>query len=141
MSTAKEDWEKILNEAIDLACYFLRKSHEFYPFAVVMHPLGEIQHMEGYTGEERPRSQKVLDLLAAALREYADNGAILCAAIVSDVRLTTVDPPTDATCVHLEHAEEEPMVCHLPYSWNDGNLGTAELFGQSTEALVFKSLS
>lgn|SRR5262245_16774128 len=141
MRNAAEDSERVLNEAIDVACFFLQKSGEFFPFAVVMHPLGEIKHIEGYTGEEHPVAVSLVDLLAAALQEDADAGVISCAAIVSDVRLKSDGPTTDAISIHLEHVAEEPMRCYLPYSWQNAILETGELVGKSTKALVFTKQS
>jgi hypothetical protein len=64
----------------------LRKHGEFFPFAGSMSTSGEIAHVGGYTGDERPSSQEVIDLLIDGLRERATSGDLRAAAICLDVR-------------------------------------------------------
>ena len=95
----------------------LAKHGEFFPFGGYMDVGGGIAHVGGWTGEEQPPSQDVIDVTVRGLCQQAELREIRAAAICLDVRTT---PPgqtekTDAISVRLEHSNGEAVDVFLPY--------------------------
>jgi hypothetical protein len=138
---SRDQLDSLLDEACSLACYFLEKNREFFPFAVAMGKEGEIRHIQGFTGVEQPTSPEVLKLLEAGLRAEAQDGSIVACAVVKDIRLTPVSTnvSTEAVAVALEHHADEPVMCFLPYSFDGSVLLTGEIIAQRGERKIFST--
>ncbi|MEM9789912.1 MAG: hypothetical protein AAF842_05845 [Planctomycetota bacterium] len=134
--------DAVLTEAIDLAQHLLSKNGEFFPFGIRAIESGELIHVHGYTGEEQPPSNDIIDLLKSAFLKEAGAGEIVAAAICYDVTLRSSDtnePSTDAVCTHLEHVEGECFVVYLPYTNEGDNVFTyGEVFAEEGERCFFK---
>jgi hypothetical protein len=61
---AKEQFERLVSEAIPFAEKLLRKRKGFYPYAYVLRPNGETAVFAGDDGNERPKSQDIIDIAA-----------------------------------------------------------------------------
>ena len=135
---AHPDMDALLDEALNTASYFLEKNGEFFPFGVTMSPNGKINHVEGYTGDEQPPSQEVIDLLLAGMKQGAGKGDYRATALVCDVRVSTPGGPVqDAISVTIEHHTEEPVTCYLPYISTSGKFNFGDLFTERAERRVF----
>ncbi len=66
---AHPDMDALLDESLRAAIYFLEKNGEFFPFGVNMSADGKIRHAQGYTGDEHPPSQEVIDILLMGLKQ------------------------------------------------------------------------
>ena len=66
--TAKDEAEEVMNALLPFAEEMLVKHGEFYPFAGAMMADGEIHYIGGYTGDEQPPSQEIIDLLKDGFR-------------------------------------------------------------------------
>lgn len=66
--------DELLDEGLRVALHFLEKNREFYPFAVAMTAGGEVQHIQGHIGEERPNSRELIAFTEQALRGLANRG-------------------------------------------------------------------
>jgi hypothetical protein len=71
LSDGKEKCERLMNEAISFAEKMLRKRKEFYRYAYVLRPNGEVAMIAGYDGTEKPKSQDIIDILRTSLMDEA----------------------------------------------------------------------
>jgi hypothetical protein len=137
---AHTDMDALLDEGLRTAIYFLEKNGEFFPFGVTMSPDGKVNHAQGYTGDEQPPSQQVIDHLLAGMKQGAAKGDYRATALVCDTRVSTPGGPVqDAVSVTIEHHSEEPVTCYLPYTSNKGKFDFGELFAGWAERCVFAS--
>ena len=91
----------------------------------------------GHTGEKRPPSQAVIDLLYQGVADRAQGGEIRASGVCFDVRLRERDD-TDAIQVSLEHASAEPVNVFLPYKRQRlGGVKYGQLFATSGESRIF----
>ena len=103
-----------------------------------MAPDGSVAHTQGYTGDEHPPSQEVIDLLMRGLKSGAASGDYKSTALISDVRVSLDgETKTDAISVTVEHHEEQPVTCLLPYSKTDSGYEFGELIAQRADSNVF----
>jgi hypothetical protein len=135
---ANPEMDALLDEALNAATYLLNKNGEFFPFGVTMSPNGKTNHVMGYTGEEQPGSQELIDLLLAGFLQGARKGEYRATALVSDVRVSLDGASTtDAISVTIEHAEDEPVTCLLPYQNRQGQFEFGELVAGNADRHVF----
>jgi hypothetical protein len=73
---AHPDLDHLLNVALEFAKKMLKEHGEFYPFGASMGTDGKIAMDGATTGEERPPSQELLDLLAASYAKQANTGEL-----------------------------------------------------------------
>ena len=106
---AQIDVDSLLNAALPFAQQMLDQHGEFFPYGVAIDASGETHMAAGYTGEERPPSQSVLDILAQGYREQRDG--LRAVALVADVRADG----SDAIRVEVEHREGQAMFVLMPY--------------------------
>jgi hypothetical protein len=66
----------------------------FFPFAAAVTGTGAVEMVGGYSGEERPPSQAVIDLLYQGLADRARGGEIQASGVCFDVRLRGATTPT-----------------------------------------------
>lgn len=130
--------DSLLDQLLGFATEMLQKHGEFFPFAGVLTAERELQHVAGYTGDERPASADVIRLLEDGLRERNAEG-IRAVAVVSDVRAS--DPATgattDAVCVHMEHREGDALDVFLPYEKKRfRGIAFGEVFASPSERTV-----
>jgi hypothetical protein len=91
----------------------------------------------GYTGEERPPSQAVIELLYQRLADRARSGEIRASGVCFDVRLPERDN-SDAIQVSLENASAEPVNVFLPYRRQRlHGVKYSELFATPGERRIF----
>jgi len=106
-----------MNALLPFAQEMLSKYGEFFPFGGYVDEGGGISHVNGWTGEEQPPSQEIINLINAGLRERAKRGEIRASGLCIDV--LTIPPretqKRDAISVRLEHANGESVVVFLPY--------------------------
>jgi hypothetical protein len=137
---ARSDLDALLNTALPFAQELLAKRGAFYPFGAAMKVDGQVNRVAGYTGEEFPDSQELINLLRGAYQAQAAKGELKATVLCFDVR--TIPPgqaeKTDAICVRLEHADGEAVDVLLPYSKNAlGDISYGELFAVKGGRSVF----
>jgi len=137
---AHPELNDLLNTLYGFAQEMLAKHGEFFPFGAEINRDDELTHVQGYTGDECPPSQQVIDLLIQGLRDQAEKYEIRAAGICFDVRVV---PPnntkkTDAICARLEHENGEAVEVYLPYvkGWF-GKIKYGELFAGQGERTIF----
>ena len=138
---AQEDLDELLNALLPFAQEMLAKHGEFFPFGGYMDVGGGITHVGGWTGEEQPPSQDVIDVMVRGLRRQAERREIRAAAVCLDVR--TIPPgqteKTDAISVRLEHANGEAVDVFLPYRrGQSGEYEYGELFAAGGGHDIFR---
>ena len=135
----RDDLDPLFNEAIQVACHFLEKNGEFFPFGVILTEQGARHHVQGWTGSEAPDPQLVADLLIRGFRSGASSGEYRATALVRDVRVRDAerDAVTDAVSVTLEHRDGTAVTCYLPYESHDGAFSYGDVFADPGEATVF----
>jgi len=135
---AHPDMDALLDEGLQIAIHFLEKNGEFYPFGVTMAPDGSIAHTQGYTGDENPPSQELIELLLRGFQSGATSGDYRATALISDVRVSlNGTTKTEAICVTVEHQEDPPVTCLLPYAKTDAGYEFGELIAQRADSNVF----
>jgi len=137
---ARPDLDALLNAALPFAQKMLVERGQFYPFGATMKPDGKIDQTAGWTGEEFPQSQELIDLLVGSYRAQAAKKELRATAFCFDVR--TILPghteKSDAICVRLEHVDGEAVDVLLPYRKDrDGNLTWGNLFAARGPGSVF----
>ena len=137
---ARPDLDALLNAALPFAQEMLAKRGAFYPFGAAMQSDGKIVQTAGYTGEEFPEPQELIQLLLGAFRAQAEKGDVRATALRLDAR--TIPPgeskKMDAICVRLEHADGEAIDVFLPYrKASSGQITYTQLFAAQAEPNVF----
>jgi hypothetical protein len=127
----------MLEEALNVASYFLQKSGEFFPFAVALEAGGGLRNVEGFPGGEQPPSVEVLAIIEAGIAQGAATGEFLGAAFVSDVRIVIEGKKTDAVRVQIEHCGMPAVVAFLPYSLGNGQVAEGSLLFEKGDARCF----
>lgn len=140
MSDAKVESEELMNSVLPFAVEMLTKCREFFPFGGTMSGCGEIRHAGGWTGEKRPASTEVIELLETGFRAGAQNGEYKATALVYDIR--TIPPgkeeKQDAIAVALDHREGLSVVVIFPYSFGfDDQLEIEEPYAAEGENKIF----
>jgi hypothetical protein len=98
---ASSQINELFAAAFEFTQRMLYEQQEFHPFGVSMGMDGNVAMVAGYTGDEFPPAQHVIDLLQSSFIDQAKDGTILAAGVYLDVRVV---PPgasskTDAICV------------------------------------------
>ena len=140
---AHPDLDRLLNVALEFAKKMLRQHGEFLPFGASMGLDGKITMDGATTGEEKPPSQELLDLLSESYAKRAKKGELRAAAVCADVRVL---PPgseakTDAIQVGLEHARGEGVTVFLPYQKGCfGHVKYGNLFASARDRQFFSGI-
>ena len=72
----RDELDALLDPLLDFAQEMLRKMGEFLPFGGTMTNDGQVSLTAADTGEERPESQAVIELLVSGMRTQAAAGQI-----------------------------------------------------------------
>jgi len=129
--------DALVDALIRFAKETLAKHGEFFPFAAAVTGTGAVEMVGGYTEEERPPSQAVIDWLYQGLADRARGGEIQASGVCFDVRLPE-RVNTDAIQISLEHASAEAVNVFLPYKRQRiGGVKYGELFATPGERRVF----
>lgn len=113
----RDELDSLLDPLLKFAQEMLRKKGEFLPFGGTITNEGQVSLTAADTGDERPASQDVIDLLASGMRTQATAGQIRAAAICYDSRFTPEDgEKADAITVSLEHRDGDSALVMQPYS-------------------------
>ena len=136
---AHPDMDTLLDEGLQTAIHFLANNGEFFPFGVTMAPDGTVAHVQGYTGDDCPPSQELIDLLLRGFKSGAASGDYISTALISDVRIS-LDGVTksDAISVTVEHTDDQPVTCFLPYTKSNGTFEFGEIVAERAERSVFE---
>ena len=127
MAATPDQLHGLLAYCMDFAHTMLKDSGEFFPFGATLSPDGEMATVGGWTGEERPKSQEVYQLLAGAFVAAAQEGRIIGVALAADVIVPDrYNPRTkDALRVQLE-APGFARFIYVPYELQVPSLTVAE---------------
>jgi hypothetical protein len=105
---------ELLDPLVEFAKALLNKNGEFYPFGNFMTTDGRIELL-GVMDEEHPDSKNLIELLAGACRQKADEASIRACAFCYDVRWRGENgQPTDAIAVAIEHRDADPITVVVP---------------------------
>lgn len=127
--------EQLLDPLLRLAQRELEQHGEFYPFGAALTGEGDIRMLMATSGEPRPESQPLIDLLYDQLRDQVGGGGIRASGVCFDVRLHS--PDTDAIQVALEHVGADPVAIYLPYTRLLRGTEYGELFATPGQRHVF----
>ena len=151
MKSAKEECEDLMSAVMPFAHKMLTQHREFYPFGGAMTADGQIISVAGYTGQEHPASQAVIDMLEQGFQESAKTGKYKATALVIDMRVVPPGRETkqDAIAVRLDHrdgysvaiteaTENACVVVVFPYTIGAGSEVTLEApFAVKGEQRIF----
>ena len=116
----KEECEALMNALVPFAQQQLSEYRELYPFGGTMSVDGTIAQSASSTGEERPASQPLIELLEKGFRDGAKRRLYKATAIVVDVR--TIPPgkkdKQDAIEVRLDHVSGYSVKVLFPYAFS-----------------------
>ncbi len=135
---AHPDMNALLDEGLRIAAHLLEKNGEFFPFGVTISTDGKINHVQGYTGEDYPPSQDLINLLLNGFLAGAKSGDYRATSLVCDTHIfLNGNSKTDAINVIVEHVEDEPVTCFLPYTKNGDTFEFGEILAERAERRVF----
>ncbi len=114
---AHPDLNALKSALLPIAKHMLTEHGEFFPCGAVMKLDGKIVNCSTFDGDERPPSQKLIEILTNEFRELASKGEIKAAGICFDVRVATQNHPekVDAVQFALEHMNGEAVNVFMPY--------------------------
>lgn len=113
----RDELDLLLDPLLRFAQEMLRKQGEFLPFGGTITSEGQVSLTATDTGDERPPSQEVIELLASGMRAQATAGQIRAAAICYNARFTPEGgEKTDAIAVSLDHRDGDATLVMQPYS-------------------------
>ena len=140
MADAKSDVEFLMNDMLPFAEEMLAKHGEFLPYGAALNAQGEVVSIAGYTGEEQPPSQDVIDLLRKSFIDGARKGQFDATALYYDVRIkTNQDETSDAVAIELDHKDGYSVVVFFPYQIELGVVSFGEISAQQGQNSVFQS--
>ena len=127
----------LLNEAVGLASEILEEHGEFSPFALALRHDGEIVHVAPDEDTEETESEAVVRALEAAIR--VDRAEYRAIAVVADVTLEDEndEPMSSAVSIAIEHRDETPLNCYVPYEFEDEKLKLGDLMPEEGVSRVF----
>ena len=136
----KEEVEKLMSELIPFAQKMLSEHGEFFPFGGVINSKGEIVHIGAYDGNEKPPSQKLIDLMVEGFRDKAKTGEYRATAILFDVKVQIPESneKTDAIQINLDHIEDYSVEVFLPYKIEKSGIAYGNMFAQKGKSDIFK---
>jgi len=137
----KADCEALMNDMINFGQKMLREHGEFYPYAASMKLDGSIVSISADTGEELPKGEEVMKVLASGLRESAAAKTIKASAIFFNITLhkPTAAGETDAIQVSLEHRDGWSGEVYFPYKLSKGNkLQVGQIFATRNQRQIFQ---
>jgi hypothetical protein len=138
-----DDFNPLLDTLIRFAKKCLEERGAFLPFAATMSADGEVSHVAGHSGEERPGAPKVLQFLEGTLRAMVRKNGLRAAGICVDIRFAASldEPKTDAIQVFLEHREGNVVDLLLPYRRvAPGQVSYGKLMAVRAEPKLFVNL-
>ncbi|MEA2538457.1 MAG: hypothetical protein QOF11_2691 [Chloroflexota bacterium] len=113
----RDELDALLDPLLKFAQEMLRKKGEFFPFGGTINNEGQVGLSAAETGDGRPASQEVIELLVSGMQAQATAGQIRAAAICYDSRFTPEGgKKTDAIAVSLEHRDGDAALVMQPYS-------------------------
>ncbi len=142
MTSSREDLNALLNGAIDVATDLLASHTEFVPFALAMQSVdGEIFHVEPEEeeGDASVPDDHVVTALRRGLSEAAEGGRWRAVAICADVTLEGEDGGAVTSAIHvmLEHLNEDPVTCTVPYAIGEEAVELEDLVAEPGDKHVF----
>jgi len=135
----KQECETLMNELLPVAEQMLEKYGEFFPYGSVMNTDGSIRSVAYYDGNERPKSQELMDHLNTIYHEYALKHQIKASGVVYDARVISpkTNEKTDAVIISLEHKDSYSVQVVFPYSIMNKKVLWDELFAMKGKADIF----
>jgi hypothetical protein len=82
-----QDYDRLKNNIIAQANYFLKKAGEFYPFGAAINKNYDLSPIGIYFGEEFPSSLDVLTHLEEVIKKGIQNAEYLSAAVCVDIHI------------------------------------------------------
>ncbi len=136
----KEEVEDLMNELIPFAQKMLAEHGEFFPFGGVITSKGEIIHVGVSDGNEKPPSQKLIELMVEGFRAKAKTGEYRATAILFDVKVQIPESKekTDAIQANLDHIDGYSVEVFLPYKIEKSGVTYGEMFAQKGKSDIFK---
>jgi hypothetical protein len=136
----KDEATNLMNMLLPFAERMLKEHGEFYPYGGAMLPDGSMTMIGADDGNQHPKSQPLIELMAASFRDAAAHGKYKATGIVYDVR--TLPPgaieKTDAIAVRLDHEAGYSVVVMIPYRLAPGrDLVKGPVFAMKGEGSIF----
>jgi hypothetical protein len=138
---SRDDLNELLTGAVELAVDHLAALSEFAPFALAMQAAdGEILHLSPEDEGAVDDPEQVRAVLIAGLREGAQAGRYRAVAIVTDVTVEdeSGEAVTSAIQISMEHADDDPVTCIVPYAISGEQVELADLSAEEGERLIFQ---
>jgi len=129
--------DDLLDALLPFAHQLLDKHGEFFPFGGAMGRDGKVTMVAGDTGTEHPPSDEVMELIREAMRRDRDKYVAVGLCYEVRVRTSPDAPPTDATCVSLEHRSGLAVDVFEPYAKRVTGMEYGSLSAQQGRKTVF----
>jgi len=138
----KEECELLLQTVLPFAKQMLSENGEFFPFGAKMNLAGTITHVGASTGEERPTSKELIDLMRGAFQDEAREQKLRACAVVYDnlIKPPGHDVKKDAIAIAMDHVNNLSVVMMVPYELREGSTPIYhQPFAFPGDALIFSS--
>jgi hypothetical protein len=141
--SAKEDAERLMNEAVPFAKRMLEGYGDFFPYGAYIKPSGEIVHVGAHDEDtDHPKSKDLLYVLRDSFSAMAKVGECIATAMVFNVvvDLPSTHSKSDAIQVCLEHSDGYSAEVFFPYAVAvDGQVVYGPTFAQGGKRELFVS--
>ena len=138
-SSAKEDYQKLLEFSVKFAEQQLAKNRTFFPFGATIKTMGELSP-SGVDGlGEHPTPQAIIEQYSEGFRRDIALGAIRATCICFDGTVQTKSmPKSDAITCDMEHHDGSPMRIFVPYRIEaDGRITLGEVMAGALAGKLF----
>jgi len=107
----------LLQTVLPFAKQMLSENGEFFPFGAKMNLAGTITHVGASTGEERPSSKDLIDLIMRAFQHEAREQKLRACTVVYDnlIKPPGNDANRDAIAIAMDHMNNFSVVMIVPY--------------------------
>jgi hypothetical protein len=138
-SSARDDYNSLLEFLVPFAEQMLRKQGGFFPFAAAVTTGGEVEAFATAEESDTPEAEQVMGNLTQGFTAEARAGKIRTTAICFDGRVTVEGEKTDAIIIKLEHVSGEAAEAYVPYrKIKAGKYELGDLAAGPSEPTIFK---
>jgi hypothetical protein len=136
--TPREELNLLLDAAMRKALRLVQEQGSHMPFAVAVTTNGEQVDIAGddrEVADPQARHAWITQQVSAAVAA----GQYRAVAVVRNIELThnKTGKQADAVEVTLDHVDDQPVTCYMPYELRRGRLNTAEIVATAPSASFF----
>jgi hypothetical protein len=114
-SASQRDWEALILVLVQAAARLLQQTSDFVPFGAWMAPDGPISFLAGYSQQDSPDPEAIVEMLTQALTTKARQQQARATGICRPRWLTLRGEKIRTIGITLEHSQGQALEIFLPY--------------------------